>query len=84
MTVGIIDHDMTERVWMAMESLKNQLNIVFTWELIVIEENARSRSIVASYIGKLPGCVRVVYKTVLPGSGRFISSVLKSQNILTH
>lgn len=81
MTVGIIDHNMAENLWMAMESLKNQLNIVFTWELIVIEEDGKSRETITNYIGNLPGCVRVIFKTVLPGSGRFVSSVLKSQNI---
>jgi hypothetical protein len=81
MTVGIIDHNMAERLWMSMESLKNQANIAFAWELIVVEEDGKSRDIIASYIGNLPGCVRVIFKGVFPGSGRFTSSVLKSQNI---
>ena len=81
MTVGIIDHNMKEKVWMALESLKNQLNIIFPWELIIIEEDGSSRDIVKDYIGLLPGCVRVLYKTILPGSGKFISSVLKTYGI---
>ena len=80
-TVGIIDHDMTEKIWMAMESLKDQTNIIFAWELIIIEEDGKSQDTVTSYIGKLPGCVRVLFKTVLPGSGKFIASVLKSQGM---
>ena len=81
MTVGIIDHDMKEKIWMALESLKGQSNVVFPWELIVVEESGYSRNIVVDYVDKLPGCVRIVFKTILPGSGHFASSVLRSNGI---
>ena len=40
MTVGIINHEMQETIWMALESLKNQTNTVFSWELIIVEEDS--------------------------------------------
>ena len=81
MTVGIMTHDMSEHLWLAMESLKNQTNVVFSWELIVIEEGSASRDTVTSYIGKLPGCVRILYKLILPGSGQFDDAILERENI---
>lgn len=53
-------------IWLALESLKNQINVNFAWELICYEENAKSRSIIQSYVGILPGCVRIVHKNVHP------------------
>ena len=81
LTVGIINYDMQETIWMALESLKNQTNIMFSWELIIVEEDSKSRDIITGYIGKLPGCVRILYKGILPGPKLFDCDLLENLNI---
>ena len=48
-----------------LESLKKQKKINFTWELIIIEENSINKNLVKSYVSALPGCVRIIYKSIL-------------------
>ena len=64
MTVALPALNAKKIIWLALESLKNQINIDFAWELIVYEEEGISKSVVQSYVGKLPGCVRIIYKTI--------------------
>ena len=64
MTVALPALNANKIIWLALESLKNQINITFAWELIVFEEEGVSKEIVQSYAGLLPGCVRIIYKTI--------------------
>ena len=66
LTVALPALNAEKIIWLALESLKNQTNINFAWELICLEEYGKSRSIIQSYIGQLPGCVRIVHKIVHP------------------
>lgn len=66
MTVALPALNAEKIIWLALESLKNQTNIEFAWELICLEEKGKSRSIIQSYVGQLPGCVRIVHKKVHP------------------
>jgi len=64
MTVALPALNARKIIWLALESLKNQININFAWELIVFEEEGISKKIVQSYKGLLPGCVRIIYKII--------------------
>ena len=64
MTVALPALNADTIIWLALESLKNQININFAWELIVFEEEGTSKSVVQSYAGQLPGCVRIIYKII--------------------
>ena len=64
MTVALPALNAKKIIWLALESLKNQINIDFAWELICFEEEGKSREIIKEYIGKLPGCVRIIHKTL--------------------
>ena len=64
MTVALPALNADKIIWLALESLKNQININFAWELIVFEEEGISKKIVQSYKGLLPGCVRIIYKII--------------------
>ena len=64
LTVALPALNADKIIWLALESLKNQININFAWELIVFEEEGVSKKIVQSYQGLLPGCVRIIYKTI--------------------
>jgi hypothetical protein len=64
MTVALPALNAKKIIWLALESLKNQIDVNFAWELIVFEEKGESKKIVQSYAGLLPGCVRIIYKTI--------------------
>ena len=64
LTIALPALNANQIIWLALESLKNQTNINFAWELIVFEEEGISKEIVQSYKGLLPGCVRIIYKTI--------------------
>ena len=64
MTVALPSLNGSEIIWLALASLKRQTDIDFAWELIVFEEQGVSKEIVQSYAGLLPGCVRIIYKTI--------------------
>ena len=64
MTVALPALKANKIIWLALESLKNQIKINFAWELIVFEEEGMSKKIIQSYVGLLPGCVRIIYKTI--------------------
>ena len=64
MTVALPALNAKKIIWLALESLKNQINIDFAWELIVFEEEGVSKNIVQSYKELLPGCVRIIYKII--------------------
>ncbi len=53
-------------IWLALESLRRQENINFGWELIIYEENAESIEVIKSFIGKLPECQRIKYRSIDP------------------
>ena len=62
LTVGLPILKGEEIVWLALESLKNQINTdEFAWELIVIEEDGLSSNQVKEYCGKMPGCSKVTF-----------------------
>ena len=64
MTVALPVFRAEKVIWLALESLKNQININFGWELIIWEEFGKSKNIVKNFIGKLPGCQRIMYKAL--------------------
>lgn len=55
-------------IWLALESLRRQTNINFGWELICWEDKDTDNSqfIIESFLGKLPGCQRVIYREINP------------------
>lgn len=62
LTVGLPILRGEKIVWLALESLKNQINTdEFAWELIVIEEDGLSSKQVQEYCGKMPGCARILF-----------------------
>lgn len=62
LTVGLPILQGEKIVWLALESLKNQINTdKFSWELIVIEEDGLSSKQVQEYCGKMPGCSKVTF-----------------------
>lgn len=64
MTVALPALNANKIIWLALESLKNQININFSWELIIFEEDGISKDIIKKYAGKLPGCVRIIYRII--------------------
>lgn len=80
MTVALPALNANKIIWLALESLKNQTNITFAWELIVFEEEGFSKKIVQSYSGLLPGCVRIIYKTITKEDAYYcINDIKKSK-----
>lgn len=78
MTVALPSLKGSNIIWLALESLKNQIDIDFQWELIVLEERGDSLDIVKSYKELLPGCVRIIFKTLKNGDGIFNTKYLKN------
>lgn len=66
MTVALPALNAEKIIWLALESLKNQKDIKFKWELICFEEYGKSRECIKSYIGKLPNCSRILHYNVDP------------------
>ena len=64
MTVAIPALNVTKILWLALESLKRQVGIKFKWELIIMEEDGLSRSLIKEYVGKLPGCKHITHISV--------------------
>lgn len=71
MTVALPAINADKIIWLALESLKNQINITFAWELICLEEEGKSRSIIKKYVKQLPGCVRIVHGIIDPKKGKY-------------
>jgi len=84
MTVALPALNAKKIIWLALESLKNQINVDFGWELIVFEENGISKDIVQSYKGLLPNCVKIIYKTLYEIDGYYNNNILKSNNFPTY
>ena len=84
MTVALPALNAKKIIWLALESLKNQINVDFGWELIVFEENGISKDIVQSYKGLLPNCVKIIYKTLYPIDAYYDNNILKSNNFPTY
>jgi hypothetical protein len=61
MTVAMPIKDMGEISWLALESLRRQENINFGWELIIFEDGNDSKKNLDQFVGKLPGCERIIY-----------------------
>lgn len=66
MTVALPLRKMGAISWIALESLRNQKDVNFDWELIIFEDGDDSRKILNQFIGKLPGCKRILYKSQNP------------------
>lgn len=66
MTVSIPLFKTQKIIPLVFESIKNQKGINFFWEMIVYEEYGNSLNILKSYIGKFPGCIRILYRKVKP------------------
>ena len=64
MTVALPALNASKIIWLALESLKNQVNIDFAWELICFEEEGISKKIIKSYKKLLPGCARIIYRRI--------------------
>jgi hypothetical protein len=80
MTVALPALNATKIIWLALESLKNQTNIDFAWELICVEEEGLSRDIIKEYVNKLPGCVRIIHKKITLLDRHYSLSELQKQN----
>ena len=74
MTVALPAFNCEKIIWLALESLKNQTDINFAWELICFEEFGKSRDVIKSYIGQLPGCARIVHRNIDPTEGVYKKS----------
>ena len=66
MTVALPAYKCHDIIWLALESLKNQIMIDFYWELICIEEYGYSRQYFIDYSKKLPNCKRVIHIGIDP------------------
>ena len=66
MTVAMPALNADKIIWLALESLKNQTNINFQGELIIMEEYGISNSIIKQYYGKLPNCIRIIHRYIDP------------------
>ena len=66
MTVALPVLNSEKIIWLALESLKNQKNINFEWELLIMEEFGKSANIVKKFLGLLPGCKRVCHYSINP------------------
>jgi len=64
LTVALPALNASKIIWLALESLKNQINIDFAWELIVFEEEGTCKNIVQQYKNVLPGCERIIFRTI--------------------
>lgn len=83
MTVALPALNANKIIWLALESLKNQKNVNFKWELICIEDHGHSRKIFAGYKGKLPNCVRMKHVSVDPiKESRYKEGNLKHKYLL--
>jgi len=68
LTVALPIYNSKKIAWLALESLSNQIDITFDWELIVYEENHDNSiflNIIDEYLGKLKNinCKRVLFIT---------------------
>jgi len=64
LTVALPAFNAKKIIWLALESLKNQIELDFGWELIVWEEGGASLEIVKSFCGQLPLCQKMKYRNV--------------------
>lgn len=53
-------------IWLALESLKNQINIPCNWELIIIEEYNESFDIIEDFLDEFlnTNCSKIIYKPI--------------------
>lgn len=61
LTVALPAYNSENIIYLALESLKNQSDIYFNWELIIMEENGPSYELVKEYMDIHPRCVRIIY-----------------------
>jgi len=66
MTVALPVFNSKNIIFLPLESLKNQKEITFKWELIISEEHGLSRNIIKQYENKLPGCVKIIHNGIDP------------------
>lgn len=62
LSVGLPLFKSKKIVWLALESLKNQISVNFQWELLIIEEDGYSLDIIKKFVNKLPNCKRIYYE----------------------
>lgn len=84
LTVALPALNAKKIIWLALESLKNQTDITFAWELIVFEEEGVSKEIVISYAGLLPGCVKIIYKTITKYDAYYKIEDIKKNNCTSY
>ena len=80
MTVALPLKNMENISWLSLESLRRQEEVPCDWELIIFDDNANSRKVLDSFVGKLPRCKRIFYKSIFPQtdgrkSGKFKGTV---------
>jgi len=83
-TVALPALNANKIIWLALESLKNQTDINFAWELICFEEGGRSREIIKSYIDKLPGCVRIIHKCIDKEDAHYTETQIKQNKCTSY
>lgn len=66
MTVGLAALNSKRILWLPLESLRNQEDVDFDWELIIMEEHGESVGLVRTFINKFPRCCRIKYYAVNP------------------
>lgn len=71
MTVAMPVLNNSDIIWLPLDGLKNQRDINFSWELIIYEEEGLSREIIKQYCNKLPGCKRIVHRSIKKNEGMF-------------
>lgn len=64
LTVALPAFNAKKIIWLALESLKNQIELDFGWELIIWEEYGVSIEVVKSFCGQLPFCQKIKYRNV--------------------
>ena len=64
LTVALPALNSKKIIWIALESLKNQIDINFGWELIIWEEFGESIDIIKSFYGLLPNCQKIKYRNI--------------------
>jgi hypothetical protein len=64
LTVALPIKSSKKIIWLALESLRRQINITFFWELIIWDDGESSLDALKIFTGKFPNCLRVVYRYI--------------------
>ncbi|MEN9406488.1 MAG: hypothetical protein RLZ12_772 [Bacillota bacterium] len=71
LTVALPILNNQELIWFPLTSLSKQTEVDFGWELISYEEEGLSRATIQEFANELPGCRRIIHRTIKPGDGLF-------------